>query len=80
MNAKEKTYCPQMNTDKHRYFLAVAYGETNSKRFYLCLSALTCMDALMSQAHGAQERPSVDKIVFLYPSAHLKNTIPNKAG
>ncbi len=24
-----------MNADKHRYFLAFAYGETNSKRVYL---------------------------------------------
>lgn len=29
--------------------------------FHLRLFALTCMDALMSQAHGAQERPSVGK-------------------
>ncbi len=31
-----------MNADKHRCFLAFAYGEANNKRFYLCLSAFIC--------------------------------------
>jgi len=30
------------------------------------LFALTCMDALMSQAHGAQERPSVGNNSFSF--------------
>ena len=33
---------PQMNADKHRCFLAFAYGEANNKCFYLCLSAFIC--------------------------------------
>ena len=38
-NANKKVlFNPQMNADKHRYFLAFACGEANNKHFYLCLS------------------------------------------
>ncbi len=32
--------------------------------FYLRVFALTCMEALMSQAHGAQELPFAEKLFF----------------
>jgi hypothetical protein len=52
---KKVLFNPQMNADKHRYFLAFACGEANNKHFYLCLSVFICVYLCSS----------VDNIFFL---------------